>query len=95
MPNERFTSIWDALEDTPEEAENLRIRSHLMRAITQAVEAWAIPQTQAAARLGVTQPRLNDLLKGRIDKFSLDALVNLVSGAGLTLSINVTPRQAA
>jgi predicted XRE-type DNA-binding protein len=95
MPNERFTSIWDALADSPAEAENLRIRSQLMIAITQTVEAWGESQTQSAKRLGVTQPRLNDLLKGRIEKFSLDALVNLLSGAGLAIEINVIPQQAA
>jgi predicted XRE-type DNA-binding protein len=69
------------LVDTPEEAENLHIRSQLMRAIVRVVTAWNIPQTEAAQRLHVTQPRLNDLLKGKVDKFSLDALVNLLVGA--------------
>jgi len=95
MANERFTSVWDALADTPEEAENLRARSQLLLAITKAVKAWNLPQKEAAKRLGVTQPRLSDLLQGKIDKFSLDALVNLLAGANLTMKINVSKLAAA
>lgn len=95
MVNERYTSVWDALVDTPEEAENLRVRSQLLRAITRTVKAWELSQKDAAKRLGVTQPRLNDLLKGKIDKFSLDALVNMLAGAELTIEIEVKDRKAA
>jgi predicted XRE-type DNA-binding protein len=63
-----FESVWDALEDTPTEAENMKLRSSLMIAITEAVSAWHMTQTEAARRLGVTQPRLNDLLRGRVGK---------------------------
>jgi predicted XRE-type DNA-binding protein len=94
MANERATSVWEALVDTPEEAENLRVRSQVMRAIVQAVKAWDVSQTEAARRLHVTQPRLNDLLKGKIDKFSLDALVNLLAGADLEIEISVTAKAA-
>jgi predicted XRE-type DNA-binding protein len=94
MANERATSVWEALVDTPEEAENLRVRSQVMRAIVQAVKAWDVSQTEAARRLHVTQPRLNDLLKGKIDKFSLDALVNLLAGADLEIEIRVTAKAA-
>jgi predicted XRE-type DNA-binding protein len=52
-------------------------------------------QKDAAAKLHVTQPRLNDLLKGRIDKFSLDALVNMLAGAELKIQIEVTSLAAA
>jgi predicted XRE-type DNA-binding protein len=89
MANERYTSIWDALVDSPEEAENLRVRSKLMRAISKTVKAWELSQKEAAERLHVTQPRLNDLLKGKIDKFSLDALVNMLAGADLEIEIEV------
>lgn len=94
MANERATSVWDALVDTPEEAENLRVRSQLMRAIVRVVKAWDISQSEAAQRLHVTQPRLNDLLKGKVDKFSLDALVNLLAGADLRLEVSVTSKAA-
>ncbi|MFR0693494.1 XRE family transcriptional regulator [Pseudomonas nicosulfuronedens] len=94
MANERATNVWDALVDSPEEAENLRIRAQLMRELTRTVNGWDVPQKDAAARLHVTQPRLNDLLKGKIDKFSLDALVNLLGAAGLDLEISVVQRAA-
>lgn len=94
MANERATSVWEALVDTPEEAENLRVRSQLMRAIIRVVKAWDVSQTDAAKRLHVTQPRLNDLLKGKVDKFSLDALVNLLAGANLRLEVSVTSKAA-
>lgn len=95
MTIERYASVWDALVDTPEEAENLKVRSQLMMAITDSVESWGVSQTEAARRLHVTQPRVNDLLKGKIDKFSLDALVNLLAGANLQLKISVHSSQAA
>ncbi|MBW6072132.1 helix-turn-helix domain-containing protein [Pseudomonas aeruginosa] len=94
MTNERTTGVWDKLVDSTEETENLRIRSQLMRALTRTIKGWDLPQKDAAARLHVTQPRLNDLLKGKIDKFSLDALVNLLDAADLTLKISVIPRAA-
>ncbi|PBK50992.1 XRE family transcriptional regulator [Pseudomonas syringae pv. actinidiae] len=87
--------MWDALVDTPEEAENLRVRSELIIALTSVIKGWNIPQREAAARLHVTQPRLNDLLKGKIDKFSLDALVNMLTGANLKIEIEVTECSAA
>lgn len=90
MTTEFFGSVWDALEDTPTEAENMKLRSNLMIAITEAVSAWGVTQTDAARRLGVTQPRLNDLLRGRIGKFSLDALVALAARAGLAVHMEIT-----
>jgi predicted XRE-type DNA-binding protein len=94
MANERSTSVWDALVDSPEEAENLRLRSKLMRAITKTVKAWEVSQKEAAQRLHVTQPRLNDLLKGKIDKFSLDALVNMLASANLEIDVTVKQKAA-
>jgi predicted XRE-type DNA-binding protein len=76
MTTEVFESVWKALEDTPTEAENMKLRSSLMIAITEAVSGWRVTQTEAAKRLGVTQPRLNDPLRGRVGKFSLDALLH-------------------
>ncbi|MFJ4443317.1 helix-turn-helix domain-containing protein [Pseudomonas promysalinigenes] len=94
MANERSTSVWDALVDSPEEAENLRLRSQLMRVLTKTVKAWDLPQKDAARRLHVTQPRLSELLNGKIDKFSLDALVNLLASADLEIDITVKKKAA-
>ncbi|QEA39472.1 XRE family transcriptional regulator [Pistricoccus aurantiacus] len=97
MANERFSSIWDAIEDTPEEALNMRLRSALMAKLTERVKAWDVTQKEAARRLGLTQPRVNDLLNGRINKFSLDALVNLAALAHfhVEFAIEDEPEEAA
>lgn len=82
-----FNSVWDALENTPQDAENMKLRSELMIAITHQLEQTDGTQTQKAQQLGITQPRLNDLLQGRINKFSLDALVTIATHAGLSVSL--------
>lgn len=94
MANERFDSVWDALVDSPEEAENLRLRSKLMRVLTKTVRSWNLPQKDAARQLHVTQPRLSELLNGKIDKFSLDALVNLLACANLEIDVIVREKAA-
>ena len=88
MKAQRFDSVWDALEDTPQEAENMKIRSGLMMAISDHLEKSAGTQAAKAKQLGITQPRLNDLLKGRINKFSLDALVTIAVNAGLNVMLH-------
>ena len=82
IPGQVFASVWDALEDSPAEAANMRLRSALMAVITQAMAGWGLTQAEAARRLQVTQPRLNDLLRSRIGNFSLDALILLADRAG-------------
>ncbi|SEK86659.1 helix-turn-helix domain-containing protein [Halomonas daqiaonensis] len=77
MANEHFSSVWDAIADTPEEADNLRLRAELMGKIAARVAEWEVTQEVAAERLGITQPRLNDLVNERISRFSLEALVSL------------------
>ena len=94
MIENTFQSVWDALEDTPAEAANMRARAELMVAIQSAVNGLDMTQGELAQQLGLTQPRVNDLLRGKIDKFSLDALVNIAFAAGLTVAWNVT-RSAA
>ena len=84
-----FASVWDALEDSPAEAANMRLRSELMIAVQEAISAWGLTQAEAARRLDVTQPRLNDLLRGRIGKFSLDALILLAERAGLSVRVQI------
>lgn len=79
---ESFASVWDAIADTPEEAANLRVRSELMDKITALIEASDWTQAEAASQCSVTQPRINDLLRGRISRFSLDALVNIAAALG-------------
>jgi len=89
MDVQTFDNVFDALADTPAEAANLTARSELMAALKTRVRGWEISQEAAAVRLGITRPRLNDLLQGKITKFSLDALVNLVTASGMTVRIAV------
>ena len=89
MESQTSENVFDALADTPAEAANLKARSELMMAISAQVDSWGVPQEAAAQRLGITRPRLNDLLRGKLSKFSLDALVNIATAAGLVLEIRV------
>ena len=75
----------------PAEAHNLALRAELASRIRQS--AKGLTQAEAARRFGVTQPRINDLLRGKLDKFSLDALVNMLGKAGLRVAFQV--RKAA
>jgi len=78
----QYSSVWDAIADTPEQSANLQARAELMRSIAAIVKRQGWTQTEAARRCGVTQPRMNDLLRGRISRFSLDALVNMAARLG-------------
>jgi predicted XRE-type DNA-binding protein len=89
MKRKRFDNIWDAVEPTAATAASMKARARLMMAIRKAVDAWGITQAIAAKRLGLTQPRMNDLLRGRINKFSLDALLDIATRAGLTVRVDV------
>lgn len=88
---ETFSSVWDAISDTPEEAANLRTRADLMQQITAIIKANGWKQNEAAAHCGVTQPRINDLLRGRISRFSLDALVNIATALGQRVHVELEP----
>lgn len=89
MSNERFASVWDAVEDTPEEAENMKLRSVLLTALKNHLTRIGMSQAQAAKLLGVTQPRVSDLMRGKINLFGLDALVNMATAAGLHIEMRV------
>ena len=91
---QQFASVWDAIESSSEEAASLKARADVMTAVRGVVDTWKLTQSQAAKRLRISQPRLNDLLHGRIDKFSLDALVDLAVRAGLSVQVK-TRRRAA
>lgn len=89
MSNTKFASVWDALEDTPEEAENMKLRSGLMMALKAHLARTGLSQLQAAKLFGVTQPRISDLMRGKINLFGLDALVNMAAAAGLHVEMRV------
>lgn len=89
MTKQRFTSVWDAIEDTPEEAENMKLRSVLLMALKNHIDRTKMSQAEAANLFGVTQPRVSDLVRGKINLFGLDALVNMATAAGLHIEMRV------
>ncbi len=91
VSTDRYASVWDALADTPEEAANLRVRSELMDKIAALIEGNGWTQVEAANHCAVTQPRISDLLRGRISRFSLDALVNIASALGKRVHVELEP----
>ena len=94
LKRQRFTNVWDALEDDPAAAANMTMRSDLMIALQRRIADWQMTQTQAARRLAITQPRLNDLLRGRINKFSLDTLVDMLGHAGIDVEVSTVSAEA-
>lgn len=88
---ETFTSVWDAIADTPEQSANLRARSELMQQIAEIIKTNNWKQADAALHCGVTQPRINDLLRGRVSRFSLDALVNIATALGRRVHLELEP----
>lgn len=84
---DKFENVWDAIADSPEEAANLTLRSDLMDQIERIIKENGWTQAEAAKRCGVTQPRINDLLRGRISRFSLDALVNIAAALGRKITV--------
>lgn len=89
MTRQRFDSIWDAIEETTAAAENMRIRAALTTALRDHIANAGISQAQVARQLGVSQPRISDLVRGKIDLFSLDTLVNMLAAAGMHVNVEV------
>ena len=79
----RFSSVWDAIESTPQQAASVRARSELMMALQEWVKAAGKTQAAVAKLFGVTQPRMSDLMRGRLHLFSLEALMNMATTAGM------------
>jgi predicted XRE-type DNA-binding protein len=83
--------VRDALADTPEQAANLRARAELRQQIATIVKKNRSTPTEAARRCGITQPRMNDMLRGRVPRFSLDALVNIATAIGRRVRVELEP----
>lgn len=86
---ESYNSDWDAIADTPGQAANLRARAELMQQIAAFVKRQGWTQFEAAQYCGVTQPRINDLLRSRVSRFSLDALVNISTALGCRVRVEL------
>jgi predicted XRE-type DNA-binding protein len=91
MESKRFASVWDAIEDTPHAAASMKARSTLMMELSSYIEGHGLTQAQAADLLGVTQPRVSDLVRGKIDLFSLDTLFDKATSAGMRVGLNIRP----
>lgn len=91
MNTTRYDSVWDALELAPQTSAHMRLRAEVMIELQESLRAQSGTQRAKAEALGISQPRLNDLLQGRIDKFSLDALVDLVQVQGGSVELRIRP----
>lgn len=87
--SDQLTSVWNALDDDPVRQENLKLRSGLMMEIAERIRDQGLTQTQAAEVLHITQPRVSALLKGKINGFRLDSLVDRAHRLGMQVLINV------
>ncbi len=85
----RFENVWDAIEDTPALAENMKLRTTLMLALKDHIAREGLTQSEAAKIFGVTQPRISDLMRGRIDLFAIDTLVNMLATAGIHVELQI------
>ncbi len=90
MSKNRFASVWDAIEDTEHVAASYKARSELMIALQEQLKKSDLTQVQAAKLLGVTQPRISDLMRGRIDLFSMETLVDMITSAGLKVTFKLS-----
>jgi predicted XRE-type DNA-binding protein len=90
MSKKRFANVWDAVEDPPPaQAENMKLRSALMMVLKDHIARTGISQSEAAKLLGVTQPLMSDLMRGKIELFGLDTLVNMIGAAGLHVEMRI------
>lgn len=88
---QRFASVWDAIENTPATAASMRARSRLMMSIAETIRRQGMTQSQAAELFGVTQPRISDLMRGKVNLFSLDTLMDMAATAGMAPVVKVHP----
>jgi predicted XRE-type DNA-binding protein len=86
-------NVFRDLGFSDDEAENLRVRSDLMMSLSKLIEDRSLTQAQAAKRLGVTQPRISDLMRGKIQLFSVDSLIEMLGHAGAHVSFVVKQRR--
>jgi predicted XRE-type DNA-binding protein len=84
-----YHNVWEALACSGEEAQNLTLRSDLMSSIEEVVMSWSVTQAESAKKLGISRPRMSDLMRGKMSKFSLDSLTNLAARAGLVVELTV------
>jgi predicted XRE-type DNA-binding protein len=89
MREETFENVWDAIEDDPVVAENLKLRSSLMIELQRHIKREKWTQAEAAKAFDVSQPRISNLMRGKINAFGLDLLVKMATKAGLRVTMKV------
>ena len=89
-----YESVWDAIESDPGDRERMKVMSELMDIVEDYITRNEWTQKQAAKHLGVTQPRISDLMRGKISLFSIDSLVAMAGKAGLQLTVGLKPPKA-
>jgi predicted XRE-type DNA-binding protein len=90
----RSGNVFRDLGFVAEEAENLKIRADLMVALTKLIDTRGLTQAAAAKVFGVSQPRVSDLVRGKIDRFSIDVLVEMLAAAGAHVTVSVRRARA-
>jgi predicted XRE-type DNA-binding protein len=89
MSKQKFSSVWDAIEDTPQQAASMKARSAFMIELQEYIKTSGMTQKQAADQFGVTQPRISDLVRGKIELFSLESLVDMATAAGMKVEVRL------
>lgn len=82
-------NVFADLGFSAEEAEHLKLRADLMIELTKVIRARGLTQAKAAKLFGVSQPRVSDLMRGKIERFSIDTLVAMLGHAGVHVSLRV------
>ena len=90
MKTTSYPSVWDAITDTPQETASMKARSKLMIELSEIISSRKLRQKDAAELFGVTQPRISDLMRGKIHLFSLDMLMDMASTAGMSPEVTVS-----
>ena len=95
MSKKRFGSVWDAIEDSARDSASMRTRADLMITLQEHLRKRGVSQAQAAKLLQVTQPRVSDLMRGKIDLFSSDTLIEMLGRLGARVKVSVEFKRAA
>lgn len=90
MKQQRYSNVFEALEDDPAVAENLKIRAQLMNVLSQHIRHEGLTQKQAAELFAVNQPRISDLMRGKIERFTIDMLITMLARTGKQVRLKVS-----
>ncbi len=86
MKIQTFDNVWDAISDSHQETENMKIRSQLMVALNAWITKRGMSQAEVAQTLGISQPRVSELVRGKIHLFSVDKLIAIMAHAGMYIT---------